>query len=105
MDLLSYPDMPVFEMFEDVDLAVSFWSILKPAIPISIVGKPVLSGTGCKNLIPRFRPREFIFEFSHDGAVSSDGVSVDCNANFPINQRTQWSIQFKYVPLSFLSKP
>jgi hypothetical protein len=53
MDRLSCPDMPVFEILQDVDLAGPLWGILKPAIPITVISKPVLSRTGSKNLVPR----------------------------------------------------
>jgi len=50
MDLLSCPDMPVFEIFQDIDLVGPLWSILKPAIPVSVIAKPVLSGQVLKTL-------------------------------------------------------
>ena len=81
MDPVSCPDMSIFEILQDIDLAGSFWNIPKPSIPVAVISKPVLSWAGPKNLIPCFWPGEFIFEFSHHGTVSSDGVGVDYNAN------------------------
>lgn len=52
MDPFPCPNVSVFEILEDINLAGSFWSILKPAIPVSVIGKPVLPGTGPKHLIP-----------------------------------------------------
>jgi len=48
----SCPDMPIFKILQDIDLTDPLWSILKPAIPVAVIGKPVLSGTGSKDFIP-----------------------------------------------------
>ncbi|HEX9912918.1 MAG TPA: hypothetical protein VGB01_06705 [candidate division Zixibacteria bacterium] len=56
MDLLSCPHLPVFKVLQDVNLTGSFWNFIKPAMPVTIIGKPVLPGAGFKDLIPGFRP-------------------------------------------------
>jgi len=50
--LLAGPDVAVFKVLEDINLPNPFRSILKPAVPIAIMGKPILSGAGFKNFIP-----------------------------------------------------
>jgi hypothetical protein len=70
MDLLSGPGVSVLKVLQDVDLAGSFRSIFEPAVPVAIIGKPVLPGTGLEDLISRFRPGEFVLEFSHRIALS-----------------------------------
>jgi hypothetical protein len=51
MDLLACPDVAIFEILQNVDLTGSFQGIFEPAVPIAIIGKPILSWTGFKDLI------------------------------------------------------
>jgi len=60
MDLLTCPYVPVFEVLEDVNLAGSFRSILKPAVPVAVIGKPVLPRAGFEYFVPCFRPGKFV---------------------------------------------
>jgi hypothetical protein len=68
MNFFTHPDIPVFEVLQDVDLARPLRSILQPSIPISIISKPILSEAGLEDFIPRFRPGKFVFDFSHQAA-------------------------------------
>ena len=65
MDFLSTPNITVSKVLQNVDLAGSFESILKPAVPITVIGKPVLSGTGFEGFIPAFGPGELVLESGH----------------------------------------
>ena len=65
MDFFSCPDMSVFEVLQDIDLPGSAGSILKPAIPVTVISKPVLSGAGFEGFIPAVGPGEFILESGH----------------------------------------
>jgi hypothetical protein len=65
MDLLTSPHEPIFYVFQNIDLAGSFWRTLFPAAPIGIVIVIILSGTGLKDLIPGFGPGEFITDLVH----------------------------------------
>jgi len=60
VDLLSCPHMPVFKILQDINLAGSFWSILKPSVPVAVIGKPVLTEAGLEDLVPCFWPWEFV---------------------------------------------
>ena len=70
MDLFSSPGLPIFKVFQNINLAGSFRGILKPAIPETIIGKPVLSGPGFENFIPGFGPGEFVLESGHRNWIS-----------------------------------
>jgi len=65
MDLLSRPGLPIFEAFQNINLAGSFGGILKPAIPKTVIGKPVLSGAGFEDFVPGFGPGKFVLECGH----------------------------------------
>jgi hypothetical protein len=60
--------MPVLEVLKNINLPGSLRGVLKPSIPVSIIGKPVLPGASLKDLIPGFRPGEFVLQFAHDAA-------------------------------------
>jgi len=62
MDLFPRPGLPVFEVFQDINLAGSFRGVLKPAIPEAVIGKPILSRASFEDFIPGFGPGEFVFE-------------------------------------------
>jgi hypothetical protein len=65
MDLFSCPSLAVLQVLQNINLAGSLWGVLKPAIPESVIGKPVLPGAGFEDFIPGFRPGKFVFESSH----------------------------------------
>ena len=65
MDLLASPGMTVLKVLQDIDLAISLWSILEPAIPEAVVSEPVLSGAGFKGFIPAFGPGQFVLDLVH----------------------------------------
>jgi hypothetical protein len=54
MDFLACPDLPILEVLQDVDLPGSLGGIFEPAVPIAVIGKPILPWTGIEDLIPRF---------------------------------------------------
>ena len=56
MDLFPSPGLTVFQVLQDINLPSSFRGILEPAIPETIIGKPVLSGAGSEGFIPGFGP-------------------------------------------------
>jgi hypothetical protein len=70
MDLFSSPGLTVLQVFEDINLPSSFRGILDPAIPETIIGKPVLSGAGFEDFIPAFGPGEFVLETGHRNWIS-----------------------------------
>ena len=65
MDLFSSPGLTVLQVLQDINLPSSFRGILEPAIPETIIGKPVLSGAGLENFIPALGPGEFVLESGH----------------------------------------
>jgi hypothetical protein len=65
MDLFSSPGLSVLQVLEDINLPGSFRGILEPAIPETIIGKPVLPGAGFKGFVPGFGPGEFVLETGH----------------------------------------
>jgi hypothetical protein len=65
VDFLSGPGLTVFEVFKDINLAGSFRGILQPAVPETVIGKPVLPGAGFEYFVPGFGPGKFVFESSH----------------------------------------
>ncbi len=65
VNLSPCPHIPVFEVFEDIDLPCSLWGILLPTTPIRIVVKTVLPGAGLKDLIAGFGSGEFVTDFIH----------------------------------------
>ena len=76
MDLFSSPGLTVFQVFQDINLPSSFRGILDPAIPKTIIGKPVLSGAGFEGFIPAFGPGEFVLESDHQsGNLFTEGKS------------------------------
>jgi hypothetical protein len=68
MDFFSYPHLPVLEVFQNINLSGSLRGVLKPSVPVAIIGKPVLSRASLEDLIPGFRPGEFILQLTHDAA-------------------------------------
>jgi len=60
MDLLSSPGLPILKVFQDINLAGSFRGVLKPAIPKTVIGKPVLSGAGFEDFVSGFGPGKFV---------------------------------------------
>jgi hypothetical protein len=60
MDLLSGPCMPVLKLFEDVDPAHLVRRVFEPAVPGSVIGKPILPRAGSEDLVPRLGPGEFV---------------------------------------------
>jgi hypothetical protein len=46
--------LTVLQVLQDINLAGSFWSILKPSIPVAVIGKPVLTEAGLEDLVPGF---------------------------------------------------
>jgi hypothetical protein len=46
--------LPILEDLQDVDLPGSLGGIFEPAIPIAVIGKPILSWTGVEDLVSRF---------------------------------------------------
>ena len=70
VDLFSSPGLTVLQVLQDINLPGSFRGILKPAIPETIIGKPVLSGAGFENFIPAFGPGEFVLESGHRSWIS-----------------------------------
>jgi hypothetical protein len=76
MDLFSSPGLTIFNVFQNINLAASFRGILKPAIPETIIGKPVLSGADFEEFIPGFGPREFVLETGHgSGNLFTEGTA------------------------------
>ncbi len=65
MDLFPSPGLTVFQVLQDINPPCSFSSILKPAIPKAVIGKPVLPWACPKNFIPGLGPGEFVFESGH----------------------------------------
>jgi hypothetical protein len=65
VDLFSSPGLTVFQILQDINLPGSFKGILEPAIPETIIGKPVLSGADFEDFIPGFGPGEFVLESGH----------------------------------------
>ena len=65
VNLFSCPSLTVFQILQDINLAGSFRSVLKPAVPETVIGKPVLSGAGFEDFIPGFGPGKFVFESGH----------------------------------------
>ncbi len=65
MDFFSSPGLTVLQVLQDINLPGSFGGILEPAIPESIIGKPVLSGAGLEGFIPAFGPGEFVLDRGH----------------------------------------
>jgi len=57
---IAFPQEPVFEVLQDINLPGSFGSVLFPTAPIGIVTEIILSGAGLKDLIPGFGPGKFI---------------------------------------------
>jgi hypothetical protein len=51
MDLLTSLHLSILKVLYDVDLAGSFWSILKPATPVALIRKPVLPEAGFKDFV------------------------------------------------------
>jgi hypothetical protein len=70
MDLFSSPGLTVFKGFQNINLAGSFRGILTPAIPETIISKPVLSGAGFEGFVPGFGPGEFVLESGHRNRIS-----------------------------------
>jgi hypothetical protein len=62
---LPCPGKVVLEVLQDVYVPGSFWRIGFPATPIPVVVEIVLSGASLEDLIPGFRPGEFVANFSH----------------------------------------
>jgi hypothetical protein len=65
MDFFSSPGLTVLQVLQYINLPSSFRSILEPAIPEPIIGKPVLSGAGFEGFVPAFGPGEFVLESDH----------------------------------------
>ena len=65
VDLFPGPGLTVLQVLQDINLPSSLRSILEPAIPETIIGKPVLSGADFENFIPGFGPGEFVLESGH----------------------------------------
>ncbi len=81
MDPLSCPNVPILEIFQDIDLPGPLRGTFKPAIPVPIIGKPVWPGTGSKDFIPRFRPGELILELGHR---ISFGMEIGYDSNWSL---------------------
>ena len=76
VDLFAGPGLAIFKVFQDINLAASFKGILKPTIPKTIIGKPILSGAGLEEFIPGFGPGEFILESGHgSGNLFTEGTA------------------------------
>ena len=54
--------MSVLEALKNIDLPGSFRGVHKPSVPVAVVEKPVLPGTGFKDFFPGFRPGEFVLQ-------------------------------------------
>ena len=70
VDLFSSPGLTVLQVLQDINLAGSFRGILEPAIPETVIGKPVLSGADFESFIPGFGPGEFVLEGGHRNWIS-----------------------------------
>jgi hypothetical protein len=70
MDLFSSPGLTVLQVLQDINLPSSFRGILEPAIPETVIGKPILSGAGFEGFIPAFGPGEFVLESGHRSWIS-----------------------------------
>ena len=74
MDDLACPDLSVLQVFQDIDFPRSYRSIFTPAVPMAVIGEPVLSGAGSKYPVSCFRPRELVFQLSHETCLSQKKV-------------------------------
>ena len=82
MDLFSSPGLTVLQVLQDINLPGSFRGILEPAIPETIIGKPVLSRAGFEGFVPGFGPGEFVAYFSHSQKVSPCCREAELEAPF-----------------------
>jgi hypothetical protein len=102
MDLFSSPGLTVLQVLQDINLPSSFRGILEPAIPETVIGKPILSGAGFESFIPAFGPGEFVLESGH----RSDNLFSEAASNpillIILHRRGKISSSAHSLPFSFV---
>jgi hypothetical protein len=89
MNTVSFPQISVLEVFQDINLFGPFRSVLFPASPICIVIKIVFSGTCPEDLIPGFGPGKLVTKFIHFFDI--DLISLEILKKFKITDKYPYS--------------
>ena len=59
------PHVAVLELFKDIDLLGSFWGIVFPSAPVTVIIEIILPWAGLKDSVSGYGPGEFVFEGGH----------------------------------------
>jgi hypothetical protein len=65
MNLCPCPHVAVLELFKYIDLPGSFWGIIFPTAPVTVIIEIILPWAGLKDSIPGYGPGKFVFESGH----------------------------------------
>jgi len=65
MNLCPCPHVPIFELFKNIDLSGSGWSVDLPSAPVSVIVEIILSGAGLKDSVSGYGPGKLVFKGAH----------------------------------------